>query len=299
MTRAESGRHAVVVGFDGSPPARSAAVWAAEEAASRDCELLLVQVVRGPVPELVFTPLSTPLPEAVSEESVRSHAENELADLSDECIRMFPDLHITTRLEHGHPSEALREVGRDAEMLVVGSSGRSGLSRALLGSTAAELAGHHERPVVVVREAKAGDGRVVVGVDGSDSSAAAIDFAFEFASRRGRDLLAVHAWADMPIEALAPAQHWDYNWNQVRAESEAVIAQCLAGHQETHPDVHVERHVSFHGPAQALLDVADDAALLIVGSHGRGALRRALLGSVSHAVLHQAPCPVAVIHHNS
>lgn len=114
-------------------------------------------------------------------------------------------------------------------------------------------------------------------------------------SRRGRDLLAVHAWSDMPVEALAPAQHWDHNWNQVRAESEAMIARCLAGHQERHSDVHVERHVSFHGPAQALLDVADDAGLLVVGSHGRGALRRAVLGSVSHAVLYHAPCPVAVV----
>jgi nucleotide-binding universal stress UspA family protein len=296
MTRTESGKHAVVVGFDGSSPARSAAVWAAEEAASRHCGLLIVHVVRGPLPELVFTPLSTPLPEAVSEQSVLSHAENELEGVAAECARLSPGLDITTRLEHGHPSDVLGEISHNAQMLVVGSSGRSGLSRALLGSTAAELAGHHERPVVVVREAKAMDGRVVVGVDGSETSAAAIDFAFEFARRRGRDLLAVHAWADMPIEALAPVRNWDYNWNQVRAESEAVIAQCLAGHQEKHPDVRVERQVSLHGPAQALLDVADDAGLLVVGSHGRGALRRAVLGSVSHAVLYHAPCTVAVVH---
>lgn len=299
MTRTESGKRTVVVGFDGSPAARSAALWAADEASSRDGELLIVHVVRGPLPELVFTPMSAPLPEAVSEQAVRSHAENELTDLAAECGRLVPGLGITTRLEHGHPSDVLGEIGRDADMLVVGSSGRSGLSRALLGSTAADLAGHHERPVVVVREAKATDGRVVVGVDGSETSAAAIDFAFEFARRRDRELLAVHAWADMPIEALAPVRHWDYNWNQVRAESEAVISRCLAGHQQNHPDVRVERHVSFHGPAQALLDVAEDAALLVVGSHGRGAVRRALLGSVSHAVLYHAPCPVAVVHRDS
>lgn len=297
MTR--TGKHSIVVGFDGSPPARSAALWAAEEAASRDCGLLLVHVVRGPLPELVFTPMSTPLPDAVSEQSVRSQAEHDLADLTAECNRLSPGLDITTRIEYGHPTDVLDEIGNDAELMVVGSSGRSGLSRVLLGSTAADLAAHHERPVVVVREAKPANGRVVVGVDGSEISVTAIDFAFEFASRRGRDLLAVHAWSDMPIEALAPAQNWDYNWNQVRAESEAVIARCLAGHQESHPDVRVERHVSFHGPAQALLDAADDAGLLVVGSHGRGALRRAVLGSVSHAVLYHAPCPVAVVHRHN
>ncbi|RAS67166.1 nucleotide-binding universal stress UspA family protein [Lentzea atacamensis] len=240
--------------------------------------------------------MSTPLPEAASEQAARSHAENELTDLAAECGRSAPGLGITTRLDHGHPSDVMREIGRDADMLVVGSSG---LSRALLGSTAADLAGNHERPVVVVREAKAADGRVVMGIDGSETSAAAIDFAFEFARRRDRELLAVHAWADMPIEALAPVRRWDHNRNQLRAESEAVIARCLAGHQKNHPDVRVERRVSFHSPAQALLDVADDAALLVVGSHGRGAVRRALLGSVSHGVLYRAPCPVAVVHRDS
>ena len=297
MTR--TGKHAIVAGCDGSPSARSAALWAAEEAASRRCGLLLVHVVRGPLPELVFTPMSTPLPDAMSEQSVRSRAENDLAGLAAECTRRSPGLDVTTRVEYGHPAGVLDELGRDAELLVVGSSGLSGLSRVLLGSTAADLAVHHEGPVVVVREAKAAEGRVVVGVDGSETSAAAIDFAFDFAQRRGRDLLAVHAWSDMPVEALAPTENWGYNWNQVRTESEAVIASCLAGHQENHPDVQVERHVSFHGPAQALLDVADDAGLLVVGSHGRGALRRAVLGSVSHAVLYHAPCPVAVVRRDS
>lgn len=210
-----------------------------------------------------------------------------------------PGLDVATLIEHGHPADVLGRLGAEAETLVVGSSGRSGLTRALLGSTAAELAGHHERPVVVVREGKASGGRVVVGVDGSDTSAAAIEFAFGFARRRGVGLLAVHAWSDMPVEALAPAQDRSYNWDQVRSESDAMIARCLAGHLEDHPDVEVERTVSFHGPAQALIDVADDAGLLVVGSHGRGAIRRTLLGSVSHAVLYHAPCPVAVVRRNS
>ncbi|SDJ02084.1 Nucleotide-binding universal stress protein, UspA family [Lentzea albidocapillata subsp. violacea] len=289
----------IVVGFDGSAAARTAALWAAKEAASRHCELLLVHVIRGPVPELVYTPLSTPLPMAVTEESVRAHAENELTNLAAECVRLSPGLGTTTRVEYGHPADVLDDLARDAEMLVVGSSGRSGVNRALLGSTAADLAGHHKRPIVVVREAKASEGPVVVGVDGSDTSAAAIDFAFGFAERHDRDLIAVHAWSDMPVEALAPLEDWGYNWDQVRTESEAVIARCVAGHQETYPDVRVKHHVSFHGPAQALLEVADDAGLLVVGSHGRGVVRRALLGSVSHAVLYHAPCPVAVVRRKS
>jgi nucleotide-binding universal stress UspA family protein len=293
------GDRAVVVGFDGSEQARQATRWAAHEASSRGCGLVIVHALRGPVPELVYTPMSMPLPEAVSDQAVRSRTESRLADLAAECERQWSDVDVRTCLEHGNPAEVLRHAGRDADLIVVGSSGHSGLARALLGSVPADLARSCERPVVVVRDDATRDGRVVVGVDGSETGAKAIDFAFEYAARHQRDLLAVHAWADLPVDALAPLREWDYNWNQVRGESDALIARCLAGHHERHPDVHVERVVSFDGPAHALLDAAKDAALLVVGSHGRGLLRRALLGSVSHAVLYQAPCSVAVVHHDN
>jgi flavin-dependent dehydrogenase len=87
-----------------------------------------------------------------------------------------------------------------SELVVVGASGKTALPRMLLGSTAAELAHHCEQPVVVVREAVSGP--VVVGVDGSSTSARAIGFAFDFADRHGAELVAVHAWADLPIDAL-------------------------------------------------------------------------------------------------
>jgi len=293
------GDRAIVVGFDGSEQARQAARWAAHEASSRGCGLVIVHALRGPVPDLVYTPMSMPLPEAVSDQAVRSRAENDLAELAADCERQWSDVDIQTCLEYGNPAEVLSRTGRNADLIVVGSSGHSGLARTLLGSVSADLVHRPEHPVVVVRDDANHDGRVVVGVDGSETSEKAIDFAFEFAARHHRDLLAVHAWADLPVDALAPVREWDYNWDQVRAESDALIARCLAGHQERHPDVRVGRVVSFDGPAHALLNAAKDAGLLVVGSHGRGFLRRALLGSVSHAVLYQAPCSVAVVHHNN
>lgn len=280
----------VVAGFDGSEHARRATRWAAEEATRLGRRLLIVTALPVPVPDLVFTPISAPVPDVLSEEVVREQAEKELAAVAAECKKLWPDLEVATRLEPGRLAELVAE---DAELLVVGASGRSALTRALLGSTSADAVHHHKRTVVVRGETT--DGKVVVGADGSERNRHAVGFAFDFAARHGRDLVAVHAWADLPLDALSPVRTWDYDWEQLRSSSEAVLAECLASHQKAHPDVRVQKVVSFDGPAHALIEEAKDAALLVLGSHGRGAVRRALLGSVSHAVLYHAHCSVAVI----
>ncbi|WP_168211190.1 universal stress protein [Actinosynnema sp. ALI-1.44] len=135
----------------------------------------------------------------------------------------------------------------------------------------------------------------MVGIDGSDTSSAAIDFAFEFADRHGHDLVAVHAWSDLPLDALAPVRTWDYAWQDIHDRGAQLFAEHVAGHRGKHPDVVVRQVISPDRPAHALIEHAQDAALLVVGSHGRGAVKRALLGSVSHSVAYHAPCPVAIV----
>jgi nucleotide-binding universal stress UspA family protein len=137
--------------------------------------------------------------------------------------------------------------------------------------------------------------RVVVGVDGSSTSAKAIGFAFDFAGRHGGELVAVHAWSDLPMDALEPVRSWDEDWAAIEERGQRLLATSLTGHADRHPGVPVHRVVSLERPAQALLELAEDAALLVVGSHGRGTLGSMLLGSVSHAMVYHAPCPVAVV----
>jgi len=278
----------VVVGFDGSEQARRAALWGAEEAARTGAALRLVQGVRAPLPEPVFTPMSMPVPEFVTEETMARSAEDHLAQLAEEIRRGWPSLQVSTGVRIGRPVDVLAD--EPGDLLVLGSSGRTGIAEMFLGSTAAELVSIGGRPVVVTRSGPL-DGRVVVGIDGSDTSAEAIEFAFGFAARHGRELLAVYAWNDAGWAEL-PEQDWDH----VRADLAKVLDEQLAPHRERYPAVHVAAEVAFDAPARALLQAADGAALLAVGSHGRGAVTRAILGSVSHAVLHHAPCPVAVIH---
>ncbi|GAA3673662.1 nucleotide-binding universal stress UspA family protein [Lentzea atacamensis] len=278
----------VVVGFDGSDLARRAALWAAEEASRCGATLQVVQAVRSPLPEPVFTPMSTPVPEFVTEETMRRAAEDHLAELAAEIKRDWPDLRLATRVGLGRPVDVLAM--EEGELLVLGSSGRTGIAEMFLGSTAAELVSIGGRPVVVTRSGPL-DGRVVVGIDGSDTSADAIAFAFAFASRHGRELLAIHAWNDVGWAEL-PEQDWDH----IRVDLAKLLEDQLADHRARYPEVHVAQEVAFDAPARALLQAADGAALVVVGSHGRGAVKRAILGSVSHAVLHHAPCPVAVVH---
>lgn len=290
----------VVAGYDGSDHARVAVTWAAGEAASRGWGLSVVEVVDWPVtgtlPPAWGTVASSGM--LLDERALREQAERQLTEISGEIRQARPDLAVDVRVEIGRAAEALAQVAGPTDLVVIGSSGRTALPRMLLGSTASALVHTCDQPIVVVRDTKdlpAHGGRVVVGVDGSTTSGRAIEFGFDFAARHGCELVAVHAWSDLPMDALEPVRLWDENLAEVSHEGERLLAESLSGYQERYPDVVVRRVVSFDRPAHALIEQSEGAVLLVVGSHGRGAVRSVLVGSVSHAVIYHAPCPVAVL----
>jgi nucleotide-binding universal stress UspA family protein len=182
-------------------------------------------------------------------------------------------------------------------MVVLGDRGYGGVSGLLLGSVAAAMAAKADCPVVLVRteEGAPVEDRtrpVVVGVDGSPVSEAALAFAFEEASMRGVPLVALHTWWDLLIDATAAPL---FDWDAVESDEQQMLAERLAGWGEKYPDVHVERLVTRDRPARALVDESRRAQLVVVGSRGRGAGAALVLGSVSHAVLHKSHCSVAVV----
>jgi nucleotide-binding universal stress UspA family protein len=137
---------------------------------------------------------------------------------------------------------------------------------------------------------------VVVGVDGSPTSEPALAMAFEEAAMRGAGLVAVHAWVEFTSEtAYVSARQFLVDWNAVETREHEMLAERLAGWQEKYPDVEVRRVVTGGRPAKCLLDEADDAQLLVVGSRGRGGFTGMLLGSTSQALIHHAPCPLVVV----
>ena len=100
----------------------------------------------------------------------------------------------------------------------------------------------------------------------------------------------MHAWSDLPLEALG--LHPDLDGERGRADAEALLGEQLAEARGLYPQVRVEEVVVLDRPARALLDSATGAALLVVGRHGREEGTDTPLGSVCHAVLHYAPCPI-------
>lgn len=165
------------------------------------------------------------------------------------------------------------------------------------GSVSAHVATHAPCPVVVVppRWEPGSATGVVVGVDGSSVSTAAIDFAFEQAEARNTALTAVLAWHDPVRTGPGDQLPLVYDLDVLEQESAAVLAEAVAGHTAKYPDVDVKQELVRGHADDILIDAGRSAELLVVGSRGRNAFQGLLLGSTSRSLVHYAPCPVAVV----
>lgn len=278
----------IVVGVDGSESASTAVGWAAEEAVRHRAPLKLVHAYLLPTrgyPDVVVT--GREVREAFEQQG-RQWLEEAARDVRD----LVPD--VETSIVVDRPAAALVAASRDARLVVVGSRGLGGFSGLLVGSVAVAVAAHGGSPVVVVRDSYPTAGPVVVGVDGSPASEEAIGFAFEEASLRGTTLTALLAWTDFLVENPYTTR-LTVDWDEVHEQQRQLLAQRLAGRQQQYPDVAVERVVVRERTVRALLEAGRDAQLLVVGSRGRGGFTGMLLGSTSQALVHHAPCPLAVV----
>jgi nucleotide-binding universal stress UspA family protein len=292
---------AIVVGVDGSDGSHAAVRWSAQEAHRRQMPLRIVAaggldaVAPATASESFWRDLSAYL------ESWGSYAVNEAADLARQTTSVEPQTAVHLR----EPAViALQRESESAGLLVVGSQGRGGAIGSRLGSTAIALTQQASCPVVVVPTAFGGPvgaeepgANVVVGVDGSETSQRAVEFAFAEAALRNTGLTAVHAWTLPWLRSTLSLRHEVLNVTRpaLQQEAAAVLSESLAEIRQKHPDVPVIEQVVEERPAEALVDASQNAPLLVVGSRGRGGVTGLLLGSVSHAVLHRAHCPVAVL----
>jgi nucleotide-binding universal stress UspA family protein len=273
--------YGIVAGYDGSPGSEQALSWAAREARARGVALTVCHAWG-----LGYQ--ASPAAGAAVE-LARQAGEQVLAGGLRRARAVMGAGEVRPLLAGGHAAAVLCEHSGGAEMVVVGSRGRGGLAGLLLGSVSAQVAGHARGRVVVVRghwrpAADYVPGPVVVGADGSPASRIAVGFAAEEAALREASLLAVCALADTP-GGLGGARRLQEDFDQA-------ITEC----EKEHPEVTVQRHVA-HGAARAaLLAACSGAQLLVVGARGRGGVPGMTLGSVSHAMLHHAPCPVAIAH---
>jgi nucleotide-binding universal stress UspA family protein len=289
----------IVVGVDGSSSSKSAVRWAAHEARMRNVPLTLVHIVVtpswGPAPWLLS---EAPLPVPAEEDSA---LEEEGQKIIAEAIRIAKDstqddtlTEIKSELYFSVPVSVLVNLSKQAQMAVVGCRGQNTLSRVLLGSVSNGLLHHAHCPVAVIHDGASSQARpsnlpVVVGVDGSPASELATEIAFDEASRRGVDLVALHAYRDADLPKALNVQ-----WSGEHPIPPQALADRLTGWLQRYPDVTIHPRIVCDNPARHLLDESESAQLVVVGSRGRGGFAGMLLGSVSTAVAHAANVPVIV-----
>lgn len=286
---------ALVVGYDGSAPAQAALDWGMAEAALRGVPVVLLHAVMPPTPTSALG-YAVPV-DLGAVDDLQSAAGEVLQQAAQEAAERTPGVEVEALVQVGSPTAVLLEASRDADLVVVGSRGHGGFRGLILGSVGVQTATHADCPVVIVRGVpEKPDGPVLVGVDGSELARAALGFGFDYASRHGLPLLAVHAWQVPPYDTLAmPGAVPIDALTEVEDDELRLTAESMAGYRESYPDVEVEQRVVEGPAAKILVDAAADASLVVVGSHGRGEFLSALLGSVSHAVIHKVDCPVAVV----
>ena len=282
----------VLVGVDGSPASKYAVDWAARDAAMRNVRLTLVHAVR-PI-GLNLPPL--PAPTAFARWQAEQ-GQKILDDAVEAARRSTPDGgpgQIESELLFSPVVPTLVDLSKEAQMVVVGSRGRGPFARSLLGSASSSLIRHAHCPVAVIHDEDPlmphpAEAPVLVGIDGSSVSELATAIAFQEASWRGVELVALHVWSDVEVNDF-PA----IDWPAMRPAAEEILSDRLAGWQERYPDVTVRRTVERDHPTYHLIRQSESAQLVVVGSHGRGGFADMLLGSVSTAVAHSARMPVIV-----
>jgi nucleotide-binding universal stress UspA family protein len=289
----------VVVGVDGSSSSGSAIQWAAHEARMRNVPLTLVHVAVtpswGPAPWLLS---SDPLPlPAEDDPALQKSTRKIITDsikIAEHSVHGTDRPEIRSEIFFSVPVPTLVDLSKDAHMVVVGRRGQHRLRGVLLGSVSTGMLHHAHCPVAVIGDAVPVGPKdlrrpVVLGIDGSPASVLATTIAFEEASGRHVDLVAMHAWRDSDL-----SKGMDTDWSAQQSISSKILAERMAGWRERYPEVTVHPHVVWDNPAHHLLDEAKSAQLLVVGSHGRGGFSGMVLGSVSTAVAQAARIPVIV-----
>ncbi|MFE5484048.1 universal stress protein [Streptomyces sp. NPDC056527] len=279
----------VTVGVDGSEGSLAALDWAADEAALRGTSLRLVYATRWASHQLASM--------KVSHEDRAGEAEGVLAVTEERVRDRRPDLAMTADEIEDAPSSVLLAAAAEAEFLVVGSHGLGSVRGFIVGSVGQEVVADAQRPVVLVRPGDGENGsaairpsgrrKVVLGLDVTEVNDELLEFAFDFAGRKDVPLEIVHTWH----ASFTPRHKAAEN-----ADMASALSHAVRPFRDRFPAVEVSEISAPGRAAEHLVEAAHDAGLVVVGR--RRAAKGSHIGSVTHALIHHASCPVAVVPHS-
>jgi nucleotide-binding universal stress UspA family protein len=253
--------------------------YACREARESGADLLLVRPYRETVPYSPMVPLSTPA-------DLRDAATADLNVAVDHARKLAGDMvDVRGIVVPGSRHAALLAAAENAQLLIVARHHSHGAHRTIAAQSNLNLAGEAACPVIVVPpgwSTPARPGPLYVGIDGSELSREAIEFAYMTAAHRRAHLVVVHAGRPSrgPSGTTSP---------------ELTVAESLAGYAERYPEVRVTRLVTSQSVTDALVGASARAGLLVVGAH---AGRLPHDPNARHAIA-GASCPIAVVKHTA
>ncbi|WP_347354143.1 universal stress protein [Intrasporangium sp.] len=301
----------IVVGWDASEGAKIALDWAADSALRQGLHLTVLHcldVYWGPGLSAV-----DPAGDFATAEGVAAPARSSTAGSSilragmERAKTVLGEGRVSGVHAFGTPAGQLVEASRQADYVVTGSRGRGRVLSGLLGSTSYAVTAHAHCPAIVVRTATEDgarpphpgpDSRVLVGIDGSPESAKALEQAADIASRSRAPLhvVAVARVTTPELETYFDPQEKGRRDRQARERTQEWLDEARRILEVTQPALSVRYEVLSGSPGHTLADLGFDAGLVVVGSRGRGGFSGLLLGSVSHTIIHEALCPVMIVH---
>ncbi|GAA1016440.1 stress protein [Streptomyces sp. F-3] len=294
----------VVAGVDGSEESLAAAEWAAREAERRGRSLRLFHAWNW-----------HPGPAGVRVDAARRRRARQVLGRAEERIRKAcPTVRLEEEQVLGPATTALLRAADRADLLVLGSRGLSGFTGFLVGSVALGTVARATCPVVLVRageeaadehfpeadgspSTRTGYRDVVLGLNVALPCDAVIEFAFREAQLRRARLRAVYAWQQPSVLGLGPGEIALVDDPGRAEEWQSFLSAVLRVWRDKYPEVEVVETVVRDKPSTALVRAASGASLLVVGRRPSARPAGPSTGPVTHAAIHHAGCPVAVVPH--
>lgn len=280
-----------VVGIDGSDGARTALDWAVAHGGGRATAIRLVTAWQVPIDGV--SSMSGPIAVPAALLAHEAQLDGDLRELAAETRHRIP-VPVETTMICGGAASALLDASSDASLLVVGNRGRGGFARLLLGSTSTQCATHASVPTAVIPGTHRPEeiGRLLVGLDGSTNSLAALRWALRFATP-GSTVDVTWVWGTPAFFEGAGERYFAVAAAQAEARFERMLDEVIDDVGDG--SVTVAPHFVHGTPRAALAAAAEHADLVVVGARSRGAVGAALLGSVTTWMLHHVNRPIVVV----